>query len=93
MNDLPLSEYYMYCRTCRTYFDRWKYCSIEDTEHAKCRGVRTLNKDEFLTILCEDKKACLDEEFLSNVIQQRGQRLYELAQILYRNRGYRIRGG
>ncbi len=88
---LPLSQYYLYCGSCKTYFDRWKYCSPEDTGHAECK-VRTLNKDEFLSILCEDRKACLNEEFLSNIIQQRGQRLSELSQVLYRKKGYRIRG-
>ncbi len=92
MNDyLSLPEYYLYCNSCKTYFDRWKYYSLEDTGHAKC-NVRTLNKDEFLSVLSEDNKACLNEEFLSSIIQQRGQRLSELSQVLYRKRGYRIRG-
>ncbi|MGH9922298.1 MAG: hypothetical protein ACRD38_06060 [Nitrososphaerales archaeon] len=90
---LSLSEYYLYCGACRTYFDRWKYCSLEDTGHEKCRGVRTLNKYEFLSTLSEDKEyGCLKEEFLSSVIQQRRQRLNELAQVLCGKRGYVIRG-
>lgn len=89
---LPLSEYYLYCKTCKTYFDRWKYCSLEDAGHAKCRSVRTLNRNEFLSVLSEDKEVgCLSEQFLSNVIQQRGQRLVELAEVLCRKRGYRMR--
>jgi len=91
-NYLPLSEYYLYCGACKTYFDRWKYCSLEDTGHAKCK-VRTLDRDEFLSVLSEDKEqGCLKEEFLDNVVQRRGQALSELAQILFQKRGYSMRG-
>ena len=90
---LPLSEYYLYCSACETYFDRWKYFSLEDAGHAKCKDVRTLNKDEFLSALSEDKvQGCLKEEFVDSVIQQRGQTLVELTQVLCRKRGYRLRG-
>jgi hypothetical protein len=90
---LPLSEYYLYCSACKTYFDRWKYDSLEATGHAKCKSVRTLDKDEFLFVLSEDKEqGCLNEQFLDNVVQRRGKRLSELAQVLCRKRGYRMRG-
>ncbi|MEM2760077.1 MAG: hypothetical protein QXU32_09175 [Nitrososphaerales archaeon] len=93
MNDYPpLSEYYLYCNACETYFDRWKYDSLEDSGHARCKYVRTLGRDEFLSILSEDKQeGCLKEEFLDNVIQRREQRLAELAEVLCRKRGYRMR--
>lgn len=92
MDYLPISQYYLYCNSCKTYFDRWKYSSIEDTGHAKCR-VRTLNGAEFLSILSEDREqGCLKEEFLDNIVQEREQRLYELADVLLRKKGYSIKG-
>lgn len=92
MDYLPLSQYYLYCSSCKTYFDRWKYGSLEDTGHSKCK-VRTLNGSEYLLMLSEDKnQGCLNEQFLDNVVQQRGQKLVELANVLYRKKGYRLRG-
>lgn len=89
---LPLPEYYLYCKACRTYFDRWKYDSLEDAGHARCSYLRTLAGEEFLSILAEEKEVgCLSEEFLSSTIQQRGERLQELTQVLFRKRGYRVR--
>jgi len=73
------------------YFDRWKYSSLEDAGHSKCK-VRTLNGSEYLLMLSEDKQqGCLDEQFLDNVVQQRGQRLVELAKVLCWKRGYIVR--
>ena len=89
---LPLSQYYLYCGSCRTYYDRWKYSSLEDSGHSKCR-VRTLNGSEYLLMLSEDREqGCLEEKFLDSTVQRRGQRLAELAQVLCRKKGYRIRG-
>ena len=89
---LPLSEYYLYCNDCEIYFDRWKYCSLEDAGHKTC-DVRTLGSGEFLGVMYEEKRlGCLEEEFVSGVIQQRQQSLKELSRVLCRKRGYRIRG-
>ncbi len=88
---LPLSEYYLYCKTYRTYFDRWKYDLLEDAGHARCSYVTTLAGEEFLSVLAEEREGgCLGEEFVSSTIQRREQRLQELAQVLFRKRGYRV---
>lgn len=90
--DLPLSEYYLYCKSCRTYFDRWKYDTLDDSGHSSCK-VRTVNGAEFLSMLSEDREQeCMKEQFADSTIQRRGQRLYELASVLLRNKGYTVRG-
>ncbi len=89
---LPISEYYLYCAACRTYFDRWKHGSLEDTGHAKCRGLRTLYRDEFLSMLEGDKdEGCLNEMFHSHVIEARQGTLQELTNVLSSKRPYQVR--
>ena len=62
-SELTVNDY-AYCEDCDTYFDWWKYETLEDTGHDGHR-VRNVDAQELETLLKEcEEDDCLEEEFL-----------------------------
>ena len=55
-----MNDDYLYCESCDTYFDNFKYDCLEDAGHDTCK-VRSLSKKELLECV-EDCKEMRCEE-------------------------------
>jgi hypothetical protein len=58
------TEDYLYCNTCKSFCDLWKYGDVESAGHADC-DWRSVTKTELKECVEEcEEDGCFEEEFL-----------------------------